>query len=51
MFVLVEVVQARLGVKLCQGWRLLFADLFVGVSESGEQLQRLTDVVHSFCQR
>ena len=37
-----------MGVKL---GGLLFADDFVGVSESGEQLQRVIDVVHSYCRK
>lgn len=30
---------------------LLFADHFVGVSESAEQLQKFRDAVHSYCQK
>ena len=30
---------------------MLFADDFVGVSESREQLQRVIDVVHSYCRK
>ena len=30
---------------------MLFADDFVGVSDSGEQLQKLMDVVHAYCWR
>ena len=30
---------------------LLFADDFVGVSDSKENLQKLIDVVHGFCNR
>ena len=43
-----EVEEADAGVKLSSGGRLgglLFADDFVGVGESKDQLQRLTDVV------
>ena len=49
---LVVVEQAWLGVELSNGGKvggLLLADDFVGVSESGEQLQRVIDVVHSYC--
>ena len=28
---------------------MLFADDFVGVSDSGEELQKLIDVVHAYC--
>ena len=51
---LVAVEQAGLGIELNDGGRvggLLFADGFVGVSESGEQLQRVIDVVHSYCRK
>ena len=50
----VAVEQAGLGIELGDGGRvggLLFADDFVGVSESGEQLQRVIDVVHSYCRK
>ena len=30
---------------------LLFADDFVGISDSSENLQKLIDVVHKFCNR
>ena len=51
---LVAVEQAGLGIELSHGGKvggLLFADDFVGVSESGEQLQRVIDVVHSYCRK
>ena len=51
---LVEVEQAVFGIELFAGGKvggLLFAYYFVRVSESGEQLQRVIDVVHSYCQR
>ena len=51
-FVAVEL--ARLSMELSDGGKvggLLFADYFVRVSESGEQLQRVIDVVHSYCQK
>ena len=47
-----EVEEADAGVKLSSGGRLgrlLFADDFVGVSQSKEQLQRLIDVVNAYC--
>ena len=49
-----EVEEAELGVELNTGNRisgLLFADDFVGVSDSKENLQKLIDVVHRFCNR
>ena len=49
-----EVEEAELGVELNTGNRisgLLFADDFVGVSDSKESLQKLIDVVHRFCNR
>ena len=51
---LVAVEQAGLGIELSDEGKvggLLFADDFVGVSESGEQLQRVIDVVHSYCRK
>ena len=39
-----------MGVKLRVGG-LLFASDFVGVSESGEQLQRVIDMVHCYCRK
>ena len=47
-----EVEEADGGVKLSSGARLgglLFADDFVGVTESKDQLQRLKDVVYAYC--
>ena len=47
-----EVEQAELGIELSNGARIggmLFADDFVGVSNSGEELQKLIDVVHAYC--
>ena len=49
---LVAVKQAGLGIELSNGGKvggLLFANDFVGVSESGEQIQSVRDVVHSYC--
>ena len=47
-----EVEEAELGIQLNSGNRisgLLFADDFVGVSDSKENLQKLIDVVNGFC--
>ena len=47
-----EVEEADVGVKLSSGGRLgglLFADDFVGFTESKDQLQRLIDVVYAYC--
>ena len=44
--------QARLGVELSDGSTIggmLFADDFVGVSNSEEKLQRLINVAHAYC--
>ena len=49
-----EVDNAGLDVKLSSGERLgglLFADDFVGISESKESLQSLIDVVHTYCNK
>ena len=51
---LVAVEQAGLGIELSDGGKvggLLFADDFVRVSESGEQVQRVIDVIHSYCRK
>ena len=51
---LVVVEQAGLCIELSDGSKvggLLFADDFVGVSESGAQLERVIDVVHSYCKK
>ena len=47
-----DVEQAELGIQLSSGKRvggMLFADDFVGVSDSRESLQKLRDVVHGYC--
>ena len=49
-----EVEQAELGIQLSSGsgktfGGMLFADDFVGVSDSKESLQKLIDVVYSYC--
>ena len=47
-----EVEQAKLGIQLSSGKTvggMLFADDFVGVSDSKESLQKLIDVVYSYC--
>ena len=49
-----EVEQAELGIQLSSGKRfggMLFADDFVGVSDSKESLQKLIDVVYSYCSK
>ena len=49
-----DVEQAELGIKLSSGKRvggMLFADDFVGVSDSRESLQKLIDVVHGYCNK
>ena len=46
--------QAGLGIESSDGGKvrgLLFADDFVMVSEFGEQLQKVIDVVHSYCRK
>ena len=46
--------QAKLGVQLSSGKKIggmLFADDFVGVSDSKESLQKLIDVVHRYCNK
>ena len=51
---LIEVEKAGLGVQLNNGKNiggLLFVDDFVGMSDSIENLQKLIDVVHKFCNR
>jgi hypothetical protein len=51
---LTEVEQAGLGIQISDGRRIggmLFADDFVGVSDSEEDLQKLIDVVHAYCQK
>ena len=49
-----EVEQAGLGIDLNGGGkigRLLFADDFVGVTESEGKLQELINVVHAYCRK
>jgi hypothetical protein len=49
-----EVEEAEIGIDLSSGGRLgglLFADDFVGVSESKDQLQTLIDVVQAYCRK
>ena len=49
-----EVEQAELGIQLSSGKTIggmLFADDFVGVSDSKESLQKLIDVVYSYCSK
>ena len=52
--ILVAAEQAGLGTELSDGGKvggLLFAGYLVGVSESGEQLQRVINLVHSYCRK
>ena len=49
-----EVEQAELGIQLSSGKTvggMLFADDFVGVSDSKESLQKLIDVEYSYCSK
>ena len=49
-----EVEKAELGIHLGEGGKIggmLFADDFVGLSDSKEQLQKLIDVVYSYCSK
>ena len=49
-----EVEQAELGIQLSNGKTfggMLYADDFVGVSDSKENLQKLIDVVYSYCSK
>ena len=49
-----DVEEAELGIEISNGKRMggmLFADDFVGVSESRESLQKLIDVVYRYCNR
>ena len=46
--------QAKVGLQLSSGKKIggmLFADDFVGVSDSKESLQKLIDVVHGYCNK
>ena len=47
---LVAVEQAGLGIELSDGGKV-GGYYFVGVSESREQLQRVIDVIHSYCRK
>ena len=49
-----EVEQIGLGIQLSSGKTvggMLFADDFVGISDSKESLQKLLDVVYSYCSK
>ena len=49
-----DVEQAELRIQLSSGKRvggMLFADDFVGVSDSRESLQKFIDVVHGYCNK
>ena len=54
MICLKDIKQAELGIQLSSGKRvggMLFADDFVGVSDSRESLQKLIDVAHGYCNK
>ena len=49
-----EIDRAQIGIQLKSGNKvggLLFADNFVGITESSENLQHLIDIVHEFCSK
>ena len=49
-----EIEQVELGIQLSSGKTdggILFTDDFVGVSDSKESLQKLMDVVYSYCSK
>ena len=49
-----EVEKADLGIQLGEGGRIggmLFADDFVALSDSKEQLQKLIDLVYNYCNK
>ena len=46
-----EVEEAGIGVQLCNDRSMTGADDFVGVSDSRENLQKLIEVVHNYCNR
>ena len=49
-----EIEQTGLGIQLSSGKTvggMLFADDFVGISDSKESLQKLLDVVYSYCNK
>ena len=51
---LLKVEQTGLGIQLSSGKTvggMLFADDFVGISDSKESLQKLLDVVYSYCSK
>ena len=54
MICLIKVKQIELGIQLSSGKTvggMLLADDFVGVSDSKESLQKLIDVVYSYCNK
>ena len=54
VFLLKVAEQAKLGIQLSSDKNIggmLFADNFVGVSDSKESLQKLIDVVHGYCNK
>ena len=53
-YLLKEVEQTGLGIQLSSGKTvggMLFADDFVGISDSKESLQKLLDVVYTYCSK
>ena len=51
---MMKVEQIKLGIQLSSGKTvggMLFADDFVGISDSKESLQKLLDVVYSYCSK
>ena len=49
-----EIDRAQLGIQLKSGNKvggLLFADDFVGITESSENLQQLIDIIYEFCSK
>ena len=47
-----EIDRAQIGIQLKSGNKvggLLFADDFVGITESSENLQQLIDIIYEFC--
>ena len=49
-----EIDRAQIGIQLKSGNKvggLLFADDFVGITESSENLQQLIDIIYEFCSK
>ena len=52
--IIVSLEKSELGIHLGEGGRIgcmLFADYFVGLSDSKEQLKKLIDVVYKYCNK